>query len=79
MARDQLKAEAPSDGEVSRVVSLRAARLKDGKNDDLDLKSRFDLSCNASHASFLAAVSIARVRITLFGNERYEYRVELNR
>ncbi len=42
--RDMPKAEAPSTYEVSGLFRSGAARLKDAKNDGLNLESRFDLA-----------------------------------
>ncbi len=62
VARDSLKAEAPSTYEVTGLVRSGAARLKDSKNDGLSLKSRFDLAYNDAHAFSLAALRIAGYR-----------------
>ncbi len=62
VARDMLKAEAPSTYEVLELVRSGTARLKDAKSDGLNLEFRFDLAYNAAHALSLAALRIAGYR-----------------
>ena len=57
-----LKEETPATGEVAGLVRSRLARLKDAKNSDLSIESRFDLAYNAAHALSLAALRIAGYR-----------------
>ena len=57
-----LKEETPATGEVAGLVRSGLARLKDGKNSDLSIESRFDLAYNAAHALSLAALRIAGYR-----------------
>ena len=54
-----LKAEPPSADEVSGLVRSGTARLRDARNADLSLESRFDLAYNAAHALSLAGLRIA--------------------
>ena len=62
-----LKAEAATPGEVSGLIRSGIARLRDARNADLNLESRFDLAYNAAHALSLAALRIAGYR----SNNRY--------
>lgn len=62
-----LKAEAAMPGEISGLIRSGFARLRDAKNADLNLESRFDLAYNAAHALSLAALRIAGYR----SNNRY--------
>lgn len=57
-----LKAEPPSADEVSGLVRSGTARLRDARNEDLSLESRFDLAYNAAHALSLAGLRIAGYR-----------------
>ena len=57
-----LKAEPPSEREVSGLVASGLARLEDAKNESLALESRFDLGYNAAHALSLAALRQAGYR-----------------
>ena len=58
----RLKAEPPSDREVSGLIASGLARLRDAKNESLHLESRFDLAYNAAHALALAALRQAGYR-----------------
>ena len=62
-----LKAEAAMPGEISELIRSGVARLRDAKNADLNLESRFDLAYNAAHALSLAALRTAGYR----SNNRY--------
>ncbi|MYF08354.1 MAG: hypothetical protein F4092_04490 [Rhodospirillaceae bacterium] len=62
-----LKAEAAMPGEISGLIRSGVARLRDAKNADLNLESRFDLAYNAAHALSLAALRMAGYR----SNNRY--------
>ena len=58
----QLKREDPSATEVEGLTGSGLVRLKDAKNKDLGLESRFDLAYNAAHALSLAALRAAGYR-----------------
>ncbi|MYG50879.1 MAG: hypothetical protein F4204_00580 [Rhodospirillaceae bacterium] len=62
-----LKAEAAIPGEISGLIRSGVARLRDARNADLNLESRFDLAYNAAHALSLAALRRAGYR----SNSRY--------
>lgn len=62
-----LKAEAANPGEISGLIRSGVARLRDARNADLNLESRFDLAYNAAHALSLAALRRAGYR----SNNRY--------
>ncbi len=57
-----LKEETPATGEVAGLIRSGLPRLKDAKNSDLSIESRFDLAYNAAHALSLAALRIAGYR-----------------
>ncbi len=52
----QLKVEDATPEEIAGLVRSGTARLKDSKNDSLNIESRFDLAYNAAHALSLAAL-----------------------
>ena len=58
----KLKAEPPSDQEVTGLISSGLARLRDAGNETLSIESRFDLAYNAAHALSLAALRKAGYR-----------------
>jgi len=58
----QLKKEASSPIEINGLIESGLVRLKDAKNEDLGLESRFDLAYNAAHALSLAALRAAGYR-----------------
>ena len=51
-----LKAEPPDATEFEGLKRSAHARLKDARNENLSLESRFDLAYNAAHALCLAAL-----------------------
>ncbi len=51
----QLKVEDATPEEIAGLVRSGTARLKDSKNDSLNIESRFDPAYNAAHALSLAA------------------------
>jgi hypothetical protein len=51
-----LRAEPPDEAEIEGLLRTGKARLKDAKNEQLSLESRFDLAYNAAHALCLAAL-----------------------
>ncbi len=51
-----LKKEAPVQSELEGLIGSARVRLKDAKNEDLSLESRFDLAYNAAHSICLAAL-----------------------
>lgn len=51
-----LKAEAPDTQELAGLLRSGLARLKDARNNQLALESRFDLAYNAAHSLSLAAL-----------------------
>ena len=51
-----LKAEPPDAAEFEGLKRSAHARLKDARNENLSLESRFDLAYNAAHALCLAAL-----------------------
>jgi hypothetical protein len=51
-----LKPEPPDRAEFEGLVESGRTRLKDARNRDLALESRFDLAYNAAHALSLAAL-----------------------
>ena len=51
-----LKAEPPDAAEFEGLKRSAHARLKDVRNENLSLESRFDLAYNAAHALCLAAL-----------------------
>ncbi len=51
-----LKAEAPDAQELAGLLRSGLARLKDARNTQLALESRFDLAYNAAHSLSLAAL-----------------------
>ncbi len=58
----KLKAEPPSEQEVTGLIDSGLARLRDAKNESLNIESRFDLAYNAAHALSLAALRKAGYR-----------------
>ncbi len=58
----ELKREDPSAVEIEGLIGSALVRLKDAKNKDLALESRFDLAYNAAHALSLAALRSAGYR-----------------
>jgi hypothetical protein len=52
----QLKAEPPAQSELDGLMASGRRRLKDAKNRQLALESRFDLAYGAAHAFALAAL-----------------------
>ncbi len=58
----KLKAEPPSEQEVTGLIDSGLARLRDAKNESLNIESRFDLAYNAAHALSLAALRKADYR-----------------
>jgi len=58
----RLKAEPPSDREISGLIKSGLARLQDSKSESLHIESRFDLAYNAAHALSLAALRQAGYR-----------------
>lgn len=58
----QLKAESPSEQEVTGLINSGLARLSDAKNESLNIESRFDLAYNAAHALSVAALRKAGYR-----------------
>lgn len=51
-----LKKEAPDPNEFAGLLRSGLARLKDARNTELALESRFDLAYNAAHSLSLAAL-----------------------
>ena len=62
-----LKAEAPDPNEFAGLLRSGLARLKDARNTQLALESRFDLAYNAAHSLSLAALR----RLGLRSGNRY--------
>jgi hypothetical protein len=62
VAIGKLKAEAPSEVEISGLIQSARARIVDAENATLSLESRFDLAYNAAHAFALAALRKAGYR-----------------
>jgi hypothetical protein len=58
----KLKREPPSETEFAGLLQSAVARLKDARNKQLALESRFDLAYNAAHALALAALRRAGYR-----------------
>lgn len=56
VAIGSLKRESPSTPEIAALLRSGQARLRDARNEDLALESRFDLAYNAAHAFALAAL-----------------------
>ena len=52
----QLKAEAPSAGEVAGLIKSAEDRLRDADRQENSVSSRFDLAYNAAHSFALAAL-----------------------
>lgn len=61
---EQLKAEPPSEREISGLITSGLARLHDAKDESLSFESRFDLAYNAAHSLSLAALRRAGYRPT---------------
>jgi len=51
-----LKTEPPAASELASLIRSCEVRLKDARNESLELESRFDLAYNAAHAISLAAL-----------------------
>lgn len=62
-----LKKEAPDPNEFAGLLRSGLARLKDARNTQLALESRFDLAYNAAHSLSLAALR----RLGLRSGNRY--------
>lgn len=52
----QLKAEAPSAGEIAGLMKSAEDRLRDADRQENSVSSRFDLAYNAAHSFALAAL-----------------------
>jgi len=52
----KLAAEPGDPGEIAGLIDSGSERLKDARNEQLALSSRFDLAYNAAHAFSLAAL-----------------------
>ncbi len=57
-----LKREPTSKPEIEALLHSGQARLKDARNDSLELESRFDLAYNAAHSYALAALRLQGYR-----------------